>query len=351
MIYLTLFLIEGIPHPDINSYIYHSNLKMKLMKRQLLNNIAFPLFAFFLTVGCLQAQKNLVNSQQAIFEQVAPNAYTSTAATGSFLGPYATSARTYQMLIAGSELTNLTGKYLTALAFRALPSASAAWPAVDVTISNYDIYLSGSVNPADRSLTFANNVVGTQTQVRSGSLVIPAGSVTVGGSPNAFSFYINFTTPWLYSGGNLLVQLHHTAFAGTSITSLSTESVLSSGGPGNGYGVTVSSCWASSYTGATAATNGNFSVISLRATDVLGTQTYESSIMNVYPNPTLDVLHIDGNVLLSKVRIFNMLGQLVVEKTTNSQNNTVDLSHLNRGTYLLEMETESGIKKQKIIKN
>lgn len=317
------------------------------MKKQLHKKALFALFLIF-PVGILQAQKNPGNSQQAIFEQVAPNAYTSVAATGSFLGPFATSARTYQMLIAGSELTNLSGKYLTALAFRALPTASAAWPTADVTISDFDVYLSGSVDPANRSLTFASNVVGTQTQVRSGSLTIPAGAVTVGSSPNAFSFYINFTTPWLYSGGNLLVELRHPVFTGTSI---STESVLASGGPGNGYGVTVSACWTGSYSGATTGSNGNFSVISLRATDVLGTQTYESPFMNVYPNPTSNTIHIDGNILISRVRIFNMLGQSVLEKEAGSQNNTIDLSHLNSGTYVMEMQTESGIRKQKIIKN
>jgi len=317
------------------------------MKKQLHKRALFALFLIF-PVGILQAQKNPGNSQQAIFEQVAPNAYTSTAATGSFLGPFATSARTYQMLIASSELTNLTGKYLTALAFRALPTASAAWPTADITISDFDIYLSGSVDPANRSLTFANNVVGTQTQVRSGSLLIPAGAVTVGSSPNAFSFYINFTTPWLYTGGNLLIELRHPVFTGTSI---STESVLASGGPGNGYGVTVSACWTGSYTGATTGSNGNFSVVSLRAQDVLGNQTYETPQWSVYPNPTSDEIHIDGNILISKVKVFNMLGQLVAEKVTNSQTNAVDLSHLNSGTYLLEMETEMGIKKQKIIKN
>lgn len=318
------------------------------MKTQLLKPVI--LFALFLTfpLGFLHAQKNPGNSEMAIFESVAPNAYASTAATSTFLGPYSTSARTYQMLIASSELTNLAGKYLTALSFRASTSASAAWPAADVTISDYDIYLSGSVNPANRSLTFADNIVGTQTQVRSGSLVIPAGSLTAGGSPNAFSYYINFTTPWLYSGGNLLIELRHPTFTGTS---QSTESVVASGGPANGYGVTVSSCWTGSYTPGATGTQANFSVVSLRATDVLGTQTFESSILNVYPNPVSDVVHIDGNTLVKKVKIFNLLGQLVVEKGMNSQTNAIDLSQLNTGTYLLEMETELGIKKQKIIKN
>jgi len=280
---------------------------------------------------------------------VAPNAFATTATTGTFLGPYSNAARTYQLLIASSQLTNLTGKYLNSLAFRILPTASASWPTADVTVSDYDIYLSGSVDPANRSLTFASNVVGTQTQVRSGSLTIPANSVTTGGNPNAFSFYINFTTQYLYTGGNLLIEIRHPAFTGTSI---STESVLASGAPGNGYGVTVSACWTGSYnTGATSGSQGNFSVVSLRASDVLGTTTFESLQVSVYPNPSSGEIHMDGNVEIYKIKAYNMLGQLVLEKAINSQTSTVDISNWNAGTYIVEMETETGIKKQKVIKN
>ena len=318
------------------------------MKKLLLNSMALPLFVFFVIfpIGFSHAQKNPANSAFALFEQVAPNAYVSTAATGTFLGPYANSARTYQMLVAASELTNLVGKHLTSISFRSTTSSSAAWPTADVTFANFDIYLSGSVDPANRSLTFANNIVGTQTQVRSGSLLIPANSVTFGANPNAFSFDVNFTTPWTYSGGNLLIEIRHPGFTGVS---KSLEAVLATP-PAPGYGTLFSGCWTGNYTG-TAGSQGNFCVVNLKATDVLGVQNFDAPHWNVYPNPTSDELHIDGNVVITKVTIFNMLGQMVLEKPANGQTNTIDLSHLNSGTYVLEMETELGIKKQKIIKN
>lgn len=190
--------------------------------------------------------------------QVVPNAYEFIPGTGAFTGPLTNTARTYQFLIQASQLTGVAGKYLTGIKMRIPTSATANWPLVDVTYNNYDIYLSGSVEPSARSLTFANNVVGTQTQVRSGSLFIPANSYTFGSSPNAFGPSIIFNTPWFYSGGNLLIELRHTGFTGTG---RSTDALTTSTG---GYGTLMSACWTSSYTG-TSGSQGNFTVVEVEA--------------------------------------------------------------------------------------
>jgi len=148
---------------------------------------------------CMLMLSSYTNAQQVspispltIFEQVVPNAYANTSAGTSFTGPFANTARTYQILIAASELTSLSGKHLVSLSFRNSGTITTDWPASSTTYNNYDIYLSGSVNPVDRSFTFAQNVVGTQTQVRSGSLTVPAGALTIGSNPNNFSYDIVF---------------------------------------------------------------------------------------------------------------------------------------------------------------
>jgi hypothetical protein len=189
---------------------------------------------------------------------VVPNAYQNTPGTGTFLGPLTNTARTYQFLIQASQLTSLVGKNLTGFKMRIPTSSTANWPTSDVTYTNYDIYLSGSVEPSARSLTFANNVVGPQTQVRSGSLFIPANSYTFGNTPNAFGPAITFNTPWFYSGGNVLIELRHNGFTGTA---RSTDAITTSTG---GYGTLMSACWTSSYTGTTGSA-GNFTIIELLA--------------------------------------------------------------------------------------
>ncbi len=188
-----------------------------------------------------------------------PNAYNGTAGGGTFLGPLANAARTYQWLINADQLASHVGRNLSTMTYRLLPSATSPWPASSITYSNYDIRVSAGVAPSARSLTFANNVAGPQTLVRSGALTIPAGSFPSGGSPTAWGMNIDFQTPYLYSGGHLLIELRHTGFTGTS-TSL--DAILATGGPAGVYGQQVSAAWTGSYTGTTGS-QGNFAILRL----------------------------------------------------------------------------------------
>jgi hypothetical protein len=206
--------------------------------------------------GNVSADTKQTNGDEPNILEVVPNSYAGTTGTGSFLGPLANAQRTYQFLINANQLTNLVGKFLTGFSMRIPASATANWPAADVTYTTYDIYLSRSVTPSARSLTFANNIVGPQTQVRLGPLTIPANSYTFGGSPNAFGPEITFTTQYPYAGGHLLIELRHQGFTGTS---RSTDALTTST---SGYGTDFSACWTGNYTG-TAGSQGNFTVISL----------------------------------------------------------------------------------------
>lgn len=190
---------------------------------------------------------------------VVPNDRAATAGNGGFLSPLASSARSYQWVIDESQLIGLLGQSINSVALRALPSATVAWPAASTTYSNYDIYLFPSVDPTARSTTFALNYAGPVTQVRAGSLTIDAGSYTVGASPNAFGPAITFDSGYLYSGGDLGVEIRHN---GSNGTNLSTDAVTASSGPGSGYGVAFASQWGSGYTSA-GGSNGNFAIIDL----------------------------------------------------------------------------------------
>lgn len=305
--------------------------------------------AFFLALfsvlpaNTLQSQ-TFDNQPMAIFEQVVPNAYAAANGTASFLGPYSASPRTYQMLIASSELTNLVGKNLTSISFRSLASATSSWPASDVVFTSFDIYLSGSVAPADRSFTFANNIVGAQTQVRSGSLTIPANSLTFGASPNAFSYDINFSSPWLYSGGNLLIEIRHTGFTGTA------RSVDAIGTSTSGYATLFSACWAGNYTATSTTSQGNFCVVNIKGNDGLGLADFDLMDYAVYPNPTRGELYVEGNLPMRKLSLYNMLGQKVMEESAGSPSESIDLSGLVSGAYVLRIETEAGTSSRKIIR-
>ena len=70
----------------------------------------------------------------------------------------------------------------------------------------------------------------------------------------------------------------------------------------------------------------------------------------VFPNPANDVLTIQGKNV-SSIKIFNIYGNIVLYKNVND-NKTVDISIINKGMYLVELEDYFGFKiNKKVIIN
>jgi hypothetical protein len=215
---------------------------------------------------------------------VVPPTYSGTPGNAGFLGPLSNAQRTYQLLIHESLLTELAGKDLNGIHWRLLSSAASNWPATDLTYTDFDIYLSESVTPANRSFTFAENVVGVQKKVRSGPLTILTGTYPSGSTPNNFGPVIEFDSTWTYVDGHLLVELRHSTSTGasTSVDALGTST--------SGYGTLFSACWVGSYTATTGGLQGNFSIIQLSADDPVSVSNEseiagEFSLSQNYPNP------------------------------------------------------------------
>jgi len=71
---------------------------------------------------------------------------------------------------------------------------------------------------------------------------------------------------------------------------------------------------------------------------------------NYYPNPVKDILHLD-NISLTKASIYSVLGQLIKSKSfENTTSNTLDLSSLESGIYLIVLENDSQQKTIKVVK-
>ena len=191
--------------------------------------------------------------------QVVPADRTTVAGDAGFIGALSSSTRRYQLLVDSAELTSFVGQTIDGIAFRRT-AGSTSYPSSDLTYADYDIFMGGSVDPSARSLTFADNRDGAQTQVRDGALTIAANSYPGGGSPNDFGPFIEFDSGYVYTGGDLLVELVHGTSDGSSS---SLDAIGSSGGPGNGYGVRYSALWTSNLSNAEG-TNGNFTIFSLR---------------------------------------------------------------------------------------
>lgn len=67
----------------------------------------------------------------------------------------------------------------------------------------------------------------------------------------------------------------------------------------------------------------------------------------IYPNPTRDFLNIQASEEISSVEIYSLSGQ----KLLTSSGSKIDVSHLNKGIYIIQIHTKNGkIESQKFIK-
>ena len=86
------------------------------------------------------------------------------------------------------------------------------------------------------------------------------------------------------------------------------------------------------------------------ATSLLGLE--ENIISNdysVYPNPTTGILNFKSETNISKVVIYNMLGQLVQQENINALEGSINISDLAQGTYIVKVNDVA--KGHTIIKN
>jgi subtilisin-like proprotein convertase family protein len=76
------------------------------------------------------------------------------------------------------------------------------------------------------------------------------------------------------------------------------------------------------------------------------------SFLKIYPNPATDILNIDAqNVIISRVQIFNIKGQLLWDEQTNKSQIAIHLGNRKfaAGIYTVSMETKLGIVRRKLV--
>jgi len=83
---------------------------------------------------------------------------------------------------------------------------------------------------------------------------------------------------------------------------------------------------------------------------VLGTEENELSKVEVYPNPSPGIVNVSipDNVKVLKSALFDMSGKKM--DNVELKNNSLDISLLPKGVYLLKIETSKGILTKKIIR-
>ncbi|MFK5878368.1 MAG: T9SS type A sorting domain-containing protein [Flavobacteriaceae bacterium] len=65
---------------------------------------------------------------------------------------------------------------------------------------------------------------------------------------------------------------------------------------------------------------------------------------NMYPNPTKDLLFVNAEEEIKQMKIFNLLGQQLIEKSINSKEAILDLKSLPTGSYYILIYTHNTVK-------
>ncbi len=79
----------------------------------------------------------------------------------------------------------------------------------------------------------------------------------------------------------------------------------------------------------------------------LSTTRFDAAMVQVYPNPVSNMLHIQTSSIVSGVELYTISGRLV---TRQNNSNSIDMSQLASGMYLLKVTSEGQSITQKVIK-
>ena len=82
----------------------------------------------------------------------------------------------------------------------------------------------------------------------------------------------------------------------------------------------------------------------------MATNTFANDGFVTFPNPVNAILNISYTKNISKVALFNLLGQEVITKSLNQNQSQIDMSNLSRGTYMLKVTADNQVKTIKVIK-
>jgi len=62
---------------------------------------------------------------------------------------------------------------------------------------------------------------------------------------------------------------------------------------------------------------------------------FENSVLQIFPNPSTNIVQLKSNAQIDKITVFDSLGKIILIQTQN--NNQIDVAHLSKGFYVIEV--------------
>ncbi len=78
-----------------------------------------------------------------------------------------------------------------------------------------------------------------------------------------------------------------------------------------------------------------------------GVETISSAnSFNMYPNPATSIIHVEMTEKAEAIHVYNLQGELLIE----TKNTSIDISGMDRGIYLIQVKSESGLLTKRFMK-
>jgi len=163
-----------------------------------------------------------IGAMAAISGSAFANFNTTIAETSGLSTAFRQVARSYQAYYTSAALSASTAATVTGVRFKLWNGELANWPPSAISFTNFKVVMAKPTSQLDIDGEFLSTAPSmssywaSSTTVYNGSLNVAANSfIDNGTTSNPYSFQLNFTTPYSYSGGSLLFALTHSGY-GTS---------------------------------------------------------------------------------------------------------------------------------------
>ena len=84
--------------------------------------------------------------------------------------------------------------------------------------------------------------------------------------------------------------------------------------------------------------------------DQLSVSDVAKTEINIFPNPTSNFINIKSEEVIKSIKIYDIKGSLIKTENNSDKNSKIDVSSFAKGSYVISIETNSGIETKKFIK-
>ena len=252
-----------------------------------------------------------------------------------------------ELTVAGiSAVKNVSTKTIT---ISGTPTTDVSFSVVTNGTSGTPVTLTGSIvvgsaTPSDEIHNFTASGSSSTFYTISGNLSTTKGTVTYDGLTLTQCLKMETATTITFTTTQASTL---TLVMNTSTTDPTAQLKVDGTNYTNASGIITISLAAGSHTIAKSNSANLFYIKTAYATLGLS-QNLETPKLTLYPNPVSNSLYLTSNQKIENVLIYNLTGALVKSISNNPE--SIDVSNLNSGSYLVKVTTNQGSFTQKIIK-